>query len=824
MGFSAFTIGVICVLVVLIAVPLIFFIISGHQLCCGETLAQEFEKQQRSAEEAGEEPFQIQKPPRVFCSFKSVRYTVPIGNNEDKEILKGVSAYFKPGTLSAIMGPSGCGKSTLLDILADQKEFGTISGDIRINGEPRTSLFRRASAYVMQFDVLYAQLTPRETLYFVVELRMKESVSREEKRNRVIQTLKELDLTAVADTRMGDGDGGGGLSGGQKRRVTVAIELVTSPGLILLDEPTSGLDAFGSLKLVQVLRNLADDGRTIACTIHQPRADIFNLFDNLLLIKLGVTMYFGPINGIFPYFESLGVPVDYNVNPADFIVDLTQDKSEEETLEENRMLERMQQKIDAIDENSVASGSRRDISASVTAPVVHVDLDSLCDSYAKSNVRKKHDMVLLQVKNKTLEEMPPGLEEIYQNEADANDDKYATSFFNQVFTLSKRAIINDMRNSAYVIGNWVIGPIMMLFYGLLYSNISSPENIATPTLNNNLAVLQAVNLANTTLAGYNNPFFNTDGMATCGANLNSDQQLNFVRSSLIYQLMAAAYFSESPYVSQVFLDKQMFFREHASRSYSSGAYHFAWYIRLFFVALLKGALFPPIGYFLAQLTTAAEPYFLFCIFFGAMSAAGSAMALLCSCIFPSLETATAVAVLVNVLAQNLSGYWIVQAYIPPWFIWLYYLNFFRYAFEGAVLGQQLVDTPSYRQDAWLYAMIVLIFAVAFQLIAFVATWLSHRTRTTDSGAMSLGLDYEEVEEATPLDDGSQREAGEDIGDLPEPSADRAPENGSKRQLRGISRRNVFDRYREAQFASSRNVNRGAGVNKNLANNGGMVYY
>lgn len=164
----------------------------------------------------------------------------------------------------------------------------------------------------------------RETLWFVAQLRLAKIVGAAGKVERIQKLLNELDLAHVADTRIGgDGASSGGLSGGQKRRVTVAIELVTNPALVFLDEPTSGLDAYGSLKVIKVLKQLAERGRTIVCTIHQPRADIFKLFDKLLLLKDGTTMYFGGANNSLDYFAEQGVQVDKSVNPADFVVDLT---------------------------------------------------------------------------------------------------------------------------------------------------------------------------------------------------------------------------------------------------------------------------------------------------------------------------------------------------------------------------------------------------------------------------------------------------------------------------------------------------------------------
>ena len=228
----------------------------------------------------------------ALLSFKNVRYSVMLPGREGGNalhVLKGVSGVLRPGTLTAIMGPSGCGKSTLLDVLADTKSVGRIHADIRLNGEPRDDLYRQTCAYVMQDDCQYTTLTVREALWFTCALRLPASTPRADRIKRIDETLADLSLTPFADTRIGD-DVSGGLSGGQRRRVTIAVELLSRPQLIFLDEPTSGLDAYGAQQVCLSLRKFAERGGTLAATIHQPRAETFALFHQLLLIKSGETM------------------------------------------------------------------------------------------------------------------------------------------------------------------------------------------------------------------------------------------------------------------------------------------------------------------------------------------------------------------------------------------------------------------------------------------------------------------------------------------------------------------------------------------------------
>jgi len=291
--------------------------------------------------ESSDEPAERVK--RVYLSFSDIHYSVKLNASararakaalpkgkgkrplhwDQKHVLRGVSGVFAPGSLSAIMGPSGCGKSTLLDVLADRKNGGEIAGEVLLNGKRRDAYFKRVSAYVMQFDALFETLTVREMLAYTAELRLTGGGETSGVREAAVErVIRDLDLTKVADTRIG-GATRRGISGGQARRVTVGVELVTSPSVLFLDEPTTGLDAYSSLLLVRALRRLADSGRTILCTIHQPRADIFALFDTLLLMAAGKAAYFGPTASIGTYLGSLGIRLPSGTNPADFVVDLT---------------------------------------------------------------------------------------------------------------------------------------------------------------------------------------------------------------------------------------------------------------------------------------------------------------------------------------------------------------------------------------------------------------------------------------------------------------------------------------------------------------------
>lgn len=241
-----------------------------------------------------------------------------------KEILHGVSGYVKPGEMLAVMGPSGSGKTTFLNAMAGRanKDF---SGELLFGGRERDRRTRRKIAYVTQEDLFFSKVTVKEVLTFTANVRLPESVSRKEKAARVEEIMAMLRLTKAADTKIGDGLYNKGVSGGERKRVSIANELLTDPAVLLLDEPTSGLDASTALTVVRIMKRLASEGKTIVSTIHQPSSQIFAEFDKLLLLSEGNTVYFGDAKSAYDYFSGLGHPCPFGYNYADFYLQLLTD-------------------------------------------------------------------------------------------------------------------------------------------------------------------------------------------------------------------------------------------------------------------------------------------------------------------------------------------------------------------------------------------------------------------------------------------------------------------------------------------------------------------
>ncbi|KAM4694208.1 ATP-binding cassette sub-family G member 8 [Discoglossus pictus] len=238
--------------------------------------------------------------------------------------MKDLNVKVSSGQMLAVIGNAGCGKASLLDIITCKDEGGKIkSGQILINGKLSTKqLVKKCVAHVRQDDQLLPHLTVRETLSFVAKLRLPRSFSEEQRQKRVEDVIAELRLRQCANTKVGN-TYTRGVSGGERRRVSIGVQLLWNPGILILDEPTSGLDSFTAHNLVITLSRLARGNRLVLLSIHQPRSDIFQLFDLVLLLSSGATIYSGTAKDMVQYFSSIGYPCPRYSNPADFYVDLT---------------------------------------------------------------------------------------------------------------------------------------------------------------------------------------------------------------------------------------------------------------------------------------------------------------------------------------------------------------------------------------------------------------------------------------------------------------------------------------------------------------------
>ncbi|PNF38654.1 ATP-binding cassette sub-family G member 1 [Cryptotermes secundus] len=253
----------------------------------------------------------------VDIQFENIGFTASLGFRKGrKKILHELNGRFAPRQLIAIMGPSGAGKSTLLDVLSGYRITG-VTGSVILDGEERNmDAFRRLSCYITQDDRLQPLLTVRENMQIAADLKLQGDVSRREKNNIIEEILSTLRLSEHGNTRTGR------LSGGQRKRLSIALELITNPLIFFLDEPTTGLDSSSCTQCVSLLRLLARQGRTIICTIHQPSASLFQMFDHVYVLSQGRCLYQGAAGQLVSYLAQLELPCPKYHNPADYVIEL----------------------------------------------------------------------------------------------------------------------------------------------------------------------------------------------------------------------------------------------------------------------------------------------------------------------------------------------------------------------------------------------------------------------------------------------------------------------------------------------------------------------
>ncbi|CAL8079445.1 unnamed protein product [Prunus armeniaca] len=281
----------------------------------------------------------------LAVAFQDVQYYVdtPLemrkrGFTEKRlQLLSDITGSFRPGILTALMGVSGAGKTTLMDVLCGRKTGGTIEGEIRIGGYPKVQdTFARISGYCEQSDIHSPQITVEESVVYSAWLRLPSQIDSNTKAEFVNEVLETIELDGIKDCLVGIA-GVSGLSTEQRKRLTIAVELVANPSIMFMDEPTSGLDARAAAIVMRAVKNVSATGRTVVCTIHQPSIDIFEAFDELILMKTGGhIIYCGPLgknsSRVIEYFESIpGLPsMKDNYNPATWMLEVTSKSAEAE--------------------------------------------------------------------------------------------------------------------------------------------------------------------------------------------------------------------------------------------------------------------------------------------------------------------------------------------------------------------------------------------------------------------------------------------------------------------------------------------------------------
>ncbi|ERN16594.1 hypothetical protein AMTRI_Chr11g153730 [Amborella trichopoda] len=276
-----------------------------------------------------------------------------------RQVLNNVSCRAKPWELLAIVGPSGAGKSTLLEILAGRRTPSKATCSLLVNQKPVVPAhFRKISGFVPQKDTLFPLLTVEETLMFSAGIRL--SLSNSERYSKVVSLLQELGLYHVAKTRVGN-ENIRGISGGERRRVSIGVDVIHDPAVLLLDEPTSGLDSNAALQIIDMLKSMAElRGRTVILSIHQPGFRIIKLFNSILMLANGSVYYQGTTEQLQSHMMSLGLGIPLHVNILEFAIEAIdklkplefRDRDDEEADEKRVTLQQLFQSTKVIERGS----------------------------------------------------------------------------------------------------------------------------------------------------------------------------------------------------------------------------------------------------------------------------------------------------------------------------------------------------------------------------------------------------------------------------------------------------------------------------------------
>ncbi|KAG8788268.1 hypothetical protein FRC16_001422, partial [Serendipita sp. 398] len=321
----------------------------------------------------------------VTLRWSAINYSVPTSHSGlfkkskanavgERHILNDLYGEVRPGELLAILGPSGAGKSTLIDILGGKNKVGKTTGTVTFSSVNGASIKKPRIGFVDQQDILPSMLTVEEALLFAAKLRLPESITLEQKQARVFEVMKQLNILDLKDTRIGSHERRG-ISGGEQRRVSIGLELVAAPDILVLDEPTSGLDSVSANKVVSVLRDLAHDPTNptaVIASVHQPNSKIYQLFDKVLVLSRGKELYFG-MGGLAPgdHFATRGYPIQPGYNVADHLLDIASDPSED-------LLEKSQRTSGSPTINQVTSDGRHPTNQNYSQTMVN-EIDGSTD-------------------------------------------------------------------------------------------------------------------------------------------------------------------------------------------------------------------------------------------------------------------------------------------------------------------------------------------------------------------------------------------------------------------------------------------------------------
>jgi len=619
---------------------------------------------------------------KFHLTWKNINYKISLKNEKkqtfDKEILSNITGTASSQGMYAIMGPSGCGKSSLLNFLNDRIDFKrgtTHSGEVYINREntaERNLKITNYSSYVMQDDVLFDILTPKETFNFVCKL--KENSTQDEINKKIDKLLDDLQLKKCQNTLIGN-QSKKGISGGERKRTSIGVEILSNPSILFLDEPTSGLDSQTSFTIITYLGELArKENKAIIFTIHQPSSNIFGLFDKLLLMNRGKMVYQGVPNGVIDYFGTgiLNLPLEGKANPADAFM---------HTIEEFNHIQSAKKiggvnNIESEQNNIFEKETEREFIPQEERDLIKKRLQIMSDENGIYSKYQEH----------CGNDVDKEIDSIMKNNAlvkDIPQKNLKGSGFCKGFTaLSKRALLNLWRNPMVL----KLRLVTVLIFSFIACSI----------------------------------FWN----------MQYDQKGLQNRAGFLF------FFTINNFMTIIFgtvlsfpLERGVFLREHANKLYGVFPYFLSKNLIESPIGLLVTFLYGAIVYFLVNLRPGADHYFTFLCNYVCLAYLGQSLGFVFGTGFSDLNTALIITQFSVLPAFLFSGFLINQKNMPVWLSWIRFLSPFRYALEGG-MRNEFDDNPLIPDSAnlakllnldigmWNCMIIMVCFGTALRIIAF----------------------------------------------------------------------------------------------------------
>ncbi|KAL7638768.1 UNVERIFIED_CONTAM: hypothetical protein RMT77_010301 [Armadillidium vulgare] len=595
----------------------------------------------------------LPKRPPVDIEFSDLSFSVSEGRNRGyKTLLKSVSGKFRSGRLTAIMGPSGAGKSTLMNITAGYR-YSNVAGTISVNGRERNlRRFRKMSCYIMQDDYLHPHLSVRESMAVSANLKLGDKMKWSEKEEVIREILETLNLTDCIDTRASN------LSGGQRKRLSIALELVNNPPVMFFDEPTSGLDSSSSFQCINLLKTLAKGGRTIICTIHQPSAKLFEKFDYLYALADGQCIYRGAVRGLLPFLTVMGLECPSYHNPADFLLEVASGDYGEynhklTTAVRNGKCDNLGPDDDKLsvrskphvlikdDEDNIVNNEASLLTPSnLGSGIVAVPRAGAVDAKGSESVGNRSSSLYNSTNDIRLK-IPSTKHSLLTSDDESVDDiphSFPTSGWKQFVILFKRSFISSIRDKMLtnmrIFSHLTIG----ILISLLYYNIG---NEASKVFNNS--------------------------------------------GCLFFCMLFLMFTAMMPTILTFPLEMNVFTREHLNYWYSLKSYYLAKTCADMPFQLIYPLMYVLLVYFMTNQPFEANRFFMFTTMCIMTSLVAQSLGLAIGAA-TNIESAVFLGPITTIPILLFSGFFVTFSTIPIYLRWITYISYVRYSFEGSLLA------------------------------------------------------------------------------------------------------------------------------------------